>query len=66
MGDSPPVLITTFATESSLYRTAMVPWIEEDGSYAVHPRERAMTLYDTIDTRLLFADFFARLHLHGH
>jgi hypothetical protein len=66
MGDSPPVLITTFATESSAHRRIVVPWIEEDGTYAVHPRERSLTLYDTIDTRLLFADFFARMHLHGH
>jgi hypothetical protein len=66
MGDSPPVLITTFATESSRHRRVAAPWIEEDGSYAVHPRARSLTLYDTIDTRLLFADFFARLHLHEH
>jgi hypothetical protein len=66
MGDSPPVLITTFATESSEHRTVSTQWIEEDGSYAVHPRPRELTLYDSIDTRLLFADFFARLTLHAH
>lgn len=62
MGDSPPVLITTGATESSSHRQTSVPWIEEDGTYGVHPQPRGMTLYDTIDTRLMFADFFARLH----
>jgi hypothetical protein len=29
----------------------------------VHPRPRALTLYDTVDTRVLFADFWARLAL---
>ena len=65
MGDSPPVLITTFATESSQHHTVAAPWIDEDGFYATHPRPRALTLYDTIDARLLFADFFARMSLHG-
>ncbi len=65
MGDSPPVLITTLATESSIHRRVAAPWIEDDGSYAIHPRERSLTLYDEIDTRLLFSDFFARLHLRG-
>ena len=65
MGDSPPVLITALTTESSTFHEVDVPWITDDGAYAKHPRPRPLMVYDTIDTRLLFADFFARLRLHG-
>ncbi|MEU1971425.1 nucleoside hydrolase [Microbacterium sp. NPDC019599] len=63
MGDSPPVLITALGTESSIFRTVDAPWIVEDGTYAQHPEPRPLVVYDTIDARLLFADFFARLEL---
>ena len=63
MGDSPPVLISTGATESSSFRVVDAPWIAADGTYRPHPSPRSLTLFDTIDTRLLFADFFARLAL---
>ena len=33
------------------------------GTYARHPSPRPLTLFDTIDTRLMFGDFFARLAL---
>nr|WP_315266788.1 nucleoside hydrolase [Microbacterium lemovicicum] len=64
MGDSPPVLVTTSSTESSRHRVVAAPWIAEDGTYEARAGSRPLTLYDTVDTRLLFADFFARLHLH--
>ncbi|WP_345800766.1 nucleoside hydrolase [Microbacterium sp. AZCO] len=63
MGDSPPVLISAGATESSAARVVDTPWISADGMYAQHPSPRPLTLFDTIDTRLLFGDFFARLAL---
>lgn len=63
MGDSPPVLFTAITTESSTSRTVDTPWIEREGGYAPHPDPRPLTLYDTIDTRVLFADFWARLRL---
>lgn len=66
MGDSPPVLITALTSESSTFHEVDVPWITDDGAHAKHPRPRALTVYDMIDTRLLFADFFARLRLHNH
>jgi hypothetical protein len=40
-----------------------VPWIDAAGGYAPHPDPRPMTLFDTVDARLIFADFFARLRL---
>ncbi|GAA0487198.1 nucleoside hydrolase [Microbacterium aurantiacum] len=63
MGDSPPVLITALTTESSMSRTIPSPWIDDEGRYAMHPSPRDLVVFDTIDVRLLFADFFARLHL---
>ena len=63
MGDSPPVLITALTNESSTWRTIETPWIEEDGGYGRHLEPRDLVLYDTVDTRLLFADFFARMQL---
>lgn len=63
MGDSPPVLLTAITTESSASCTVDTPWIDDAGGYAPHPEPRPLTLYDTIDTRVLFADFWARLHL---
>jgi hypothetical protein len=63
MGDSPPVLITALTTESSTFRTIPSPWIDDEGGYATHPAPRDLVVLDTIDVRLLFADFFARLHL---
>jgi hypothetical protein len=63
MGDSPPVLITALTTESSVSRTIPTPWIDDEGGYAPHPEPRDLVVFDTIDVRLLFADFFARLHL---
>ncbi len=63
MGDSPPVLITALTTESSVSRTIPAPWIDDEGGYAPHPEPRDLVVFDTIDVRLLFADFFARLHL---
>ncbi|WP_243075306.1 nucleoside hydrolase [Microbacterium sp. SS28] len=65
MGDSPPVLITALGTESSTFRTVDAPWIDEDGLYARHPDPRPLVVYDTVDVRLMFADFFARLDLHA-
>lgn len=63
MGDSPPVLFTAITTESSTSRTVDTPWIDGEGGYAPHPDPRPLTLYDAIDTRVLFADFWARLRL---
>ncbi|SIT67290.1 Inosine-uridine preferring nucleoside hydrolase [Microbacterium sp. RU33B] len=63
MGDSPPVLITALTTESSTSRKIPSPWIDDEGGYATNPAARDLVVFDTIDVRLLFADFFARLHL---
>ncbi|MFT3797602.1 nucleoside hydrolase [Microbacterium sp.] len=65
MGDSPPVMITALSTESSTFREIAAPWITDEGRYAPHPSPRPLTLYDTVDARLIFGDFFARLRLHA-
>ncbi|MGO4691233.1 nucleoside hydrolase [Glaciibacter sp. 2TAF33] len=65
MGDSPPVLFTAITTESSASRIVDAPWIDDIGNYVAHPHPRALTLYDTVDTRVLFADFWSRLALLG-
>jgi len=65
MGDSPPVLITTDSVESSESRSVPTPWITADGGYAAHPYPRPPTVYERIDVRLLFGDFFARMRLHA-
>jgi hypothetical protein len=57
------VLITALTTESSISRTIAAPWIDDEGTYAVHPEPRDLVVFDTLDVRLLFADFFARLQL---
>ena len=64
MGDSPPVLITALGGESSTSRTVDTPWLSEEGGYGIHPHPRPLEVYEQIDTRLLFADFFARLQRH--
>ncbi|MFH8251168.1 nucleoside hydrolase [Microbacterium sp. B2969] len=65
MGDSPPVLLTALTTESSVLREVDTPWIDDDGGYARHPDPRPLTLVETVDVRLLFADFFARVQRHA-
>ncbi len=65
MGDSPPVMITALTTESSSLRDVDAPWIDDDGRYAPHPSPRPLTLYDAVDARLIFGDFFARLRRHA-
>lgn len=64
MGDSPPVMISALTTESSSFRTVETPWIDERGGYAPHPDPRELVLYDAVDVRLIFADFFARMQRH--
>lgn len=63
MGDSPPVMITALTSESSVFHMINGPWIDDAGGYAPHPEPRELTVYDTVDSRLIFADFFARLQL---
>lgn len=67
LGDSPLVTLTALLsafdpdTSSSDYVVRPTPFLNEDGSYARHPRGRPMRVYRSIDTRLTFADLFAKL-----
>ena len=63
MGDSPVVMATGLGSESSLIRTIDRPWIGDDMTYQEHPGGGKITLYETVDFRLIIADFVARLRL---
>src|SRR4051812_47592980 len=63
MGDSPTLLATGLGAESSASRSIARPWIAEDQSYRDHPRRGEITLFDSVDFRLILGDFLARLRL---
>jgi inosine-uridine nucleoside N-ribohydrolase len=67
LGDSPLVLLTALQTSfeptpaSSDYTDRTAHWINDDGSYGDPMNGRTVRVYDRIDTRLMFEDFFALL-----
>lgn len=67
LGDSPLVLLTTLQTgweadpASSDYVVLPAPRIAQDGTYESNPAGRSIRVYTRLDTRLLFADMFAKL-----
>ena len=69
MGDNPLVLLTALQSSfepdpsSSTYTIESAPLISEDGQYEVNPKGRNIRLYQTLDNRLLFQDFYAKLAL---
>jgi inosine-uridine nucleoside N-ribohydrolase len=72
MGDSPLVTLTALQSSfeadpsSSSYVTRPAPEIADDGSYGTASNGRPIRVYTQIDTRLTFADFFAKLQLAAH
>lgn len=66
LGDSPLVTLTalqsTFEADasSSDYVLRPAPMLDEAGRYLARPSARPMRIYRTIDTRLTFADMFAK------
>jgi inosine-uridine nucleoside N-ribohydrolase len=71
LGDSPLVLLTALQSSfhpdpsSSAYVSMPCPRISDSGAYEPDPDGRNIRVYRTLDTRLLLADLFAKLALHG-
>ena len=69
-GDSPLVLLSALQTSfqpdtaSSEYVTMPCPRILDSGDYEPDPGGRPIRVYKKVDTRLLFADLYAKLALH--
>ena len=67
LGDSPMVLISTLTTffepgaASSFYETTPAPYVTDEGLYDFTRAGRDITVYRTIDTRLLFGDMETKL-----
>ena len=70
LGDSPLVLLSSLQTSwepdpaSSHYVILPAPTIQANGDYARNPKGRSIRVYTTVDTRLMFGDFEAKLKLH--
>jgi inosine-uridine nucleoside N-ribohydrolase len=68
MGDSPLVLLTALQSlfeadpSSSDYVAMPAPALADDGSYVAAPGSREMRVYTHVDTRLMFEDFYLKLH----
>jgi Inosine-uridine preferring nucleoside hydrolase len=65
MGDSPPVLLTAVATESSTHQDQPARRILDDMRYGDPIPGRTIRVYDKIDVRLTHADLLAKLRLHA-
>ncbi|MFC3971240.1 nucleoside hydrolase [Maribacter confluentis] len=69
MGDNPLVLLTALQSSfepdpsSSSYIVKQAPIINESGVYETNLKGRNIRVYNTIDNRLLFQDFYAKLAL---
>lgn len=68
LGDSPLVLLTALQSlfeadpSSSSYASMPTPALTDDGSYVAVPDARPMRVYTHVDTRLMFEDFYLKLH----
>ncbi|MDP3549056.1 MAG: nucleoside hydrolase [Novosphingobium sp.] len=63
MGDSPLVLLTALTTESSRWVDRPARRIKADCTYGDEMPGRTIRVFETIDARLVWADFLARLRL---
>ena len=63
MGDSPLVLLTALSTESSRWVDRPARRINPDGTYGEEIPGRMIRVFETLDVRLVWADFLARLRL---
>ncbi|MGC6330741.1 nucleoside hydrolase [Rhizorhabdus sp. FW153] len=64
MGDSPPVLLTAIASESSEYRDQPARRILDDMHFGEALPARSIRVYTRLDVRLAHADLLAKLKLH--
>lgn len=65
LGDSPLVLLTAISTESSTARDIPARRILLDGRYGEEVPGRTLQVYETLDARLVFEDFFALMEIHA-
>ena len=79
MGDSPLVLLSALltpygtatgipsmdVTPTSAFDDRIAPRIRPDGRYVDRTDHRTIRVYRTVDTRLMFEDFYAKLALHA-
>lgn len=69
LGDSPLVLLSALHApyepdaSSSTYRTIKCPNLLDSGAYLPNPNGRLIRVYENIDSRLMFEDFFAKVTL---
>ncbi|CAN7169899.1 nucleoside hydrolase [Phenylobacterium sp. LjRoot225] len=79
LGDSPLVVLTALTdwspsavsprpfkyerTGSSAYETVPAPHLNADGTSAPQPGGRMIRVYRSVDTRMMFSDFFAKLQV---
>lgn len=69
LGDSPLVLLTALQSSweidpsSSKYATRKAPTVDKNGMFHKNPEGREIRVYDELDIRLMFEDFFAKLAL---
>jgi purine nucleosidase len=69
LGDSPLALLTALQSpwepdpSSSTYVVKKAPLINLQGNYEVNPNGRNIRVYNLLDTRLMFNDFFAKMEL---
>jgi inosine-uridine nucleoside N-ribohydrolase len=77
LGDSPLVLLTALTgwfpsafkpfkydlTPTSAYDEVIAPKLKDDGSYEARTTGRKIRAYRSLDTRLMFSDFFAKLRV---
>jgi purine nucleosidase len=69
MGDNPLVVVTALTNAydangpagTSLFTTIQAPTLNANGTYTPNPSGRNIRLYTSIDTRLMFGDFFAKM-----
>lgn len=78
LGDSPLVVLSALAdwlpsgyspqryeyTGSSQFDEVVAPHLNGDGTFTVRTDGRKIRIYNTVDNRLMFGDFFAKLQLH--
>lgn len=65
LGDSPTVLLSAISQESSIYVERPARRINPDSSYGAEIPGRTVRVYETLDARLTFEDFFALMRLHA-
>jgi purine nucleosidase len=78
LGDSPLVVVTALTdwvpsmvpppfeferTGSSQFDEVIAPHLNPDGTFEVRTEGRKIRIYKSIDTRLMFSDFFAKLRI---